>query len=73
MSNPNPIPGIPPNMSLLAALSAGLISANTQITNAGIGEPNPTIMRNLSKAHLAANLAESSLTLVTPSPIYGGT
>lgn len=37
------LPGIPPNMSLAAAISAGLIPRSLQLTGYGAGLPNPTI------------------------------
>lgn len=51
------IPGIPPNMSVLAAMSAGLLPANAQTTNfgitsaagAGTGNGGRTILEAMSK------------------------
>lgn len=74
------LPGIPPQMSILAALSAGVIPANAQITNFGTG-PNTTILADLSAgdadgrgiapSDLAANVLASSVTFATPVG-YGG-
>jgi hypothetical protein len=43
-----PLPGIPPNFTALAAMSAGLLPANVQVTNF-IG-PNQTLLSILSAA-----------------------
>lgn len=75
------LPGIPPQMSVLAAMSAGLIPANAQITGLGSGGPNATIMTDLSTgdspgngfvpSDLLSNALASSLTFSTPVG-YGG-
>ena len=50
MTQPNfpPLPGVPPNFSLLAAMSAGLVPANVQVTP--FAAPNQTLMSVLSSA-----------------------
>jgi hypothetical protein len=40
---PIPIPGIPPNMSVLAAMSAGLMPANVIVTGASAIVPSPAL------------------------------
>lgn len=75
-----PLPGIPPNMSIMAAISAGLLPANTQITNFGTG-PNTNVLTDLSTgdapgnglvpSDVFGNQAASTLTTATP-PNYGG-
>jgi hypothetical protein len=56
-----PLPGIPANMSLLAAMSAGLVPANIQLTG-GIS-PAPTLLSVLSNPGPAPPIA-----MTTPSP-----
>jgi hypothetical protein len=75
------LPGIPPNFSVLAAMSAGLLPANAQITNFGTGGPSATLLTDLSTgdfpgagpvpSDVAANLPASALTFATPVG-YGG-
>lgn len=50
------LPGIPPNMSLAAAISAGLIPRSLQLTGYGAGLPNPTIASLESAASTNLNL-----------------
>lgn len=74
------IPGIPPQMSVLAAMSAGLLPANAQINNFGTG-PSTTILTDLSTgdspgnglvpSDLAPNAPASALAFATPVG-YGG-
>lgn len=81
MTKTNPLPGIPPNMSVLAAMSAGLLPANVQLTNFGTGGPNHTLLSDLSggdapgygtvPSDLSANAAASAVTFSAP-PAYGG-
>lgn len=81
MTKLNPLPGIPPQMSILAALSAGLLPANAQITNFGTGGPSQTIMTDLSTgdspgsglvpSDLVTNAPASALAFASPIT-YGG-
>lgn len=75
------LPGIPPQMSVLAAMSAGLLPANAQVTNFGTGGPSSTILTDLSTgdapgsglvpSDVAPNLPASALAFATPIG-YGG-
>jgi hypothetical protein len=84
---PIPIPGIPPNMSVLAAMSAGLLPANVVVTggSALASSPALTLAAQLSSIGVfnpassaltqpASQLAASAATLLqlgTP-PVFGG-
>jgi hypothetical protein len=80
MTKLNPLPGIPPQMSVLAAMSAGLLPGNAQITGSGTG-PNTNILTDLSTgdnpgsgavpSDLFANTPASVLTFSAPVQ-YGG-
>ncbi len=81
MTKLNPLPGIPPQMSVLAAMSAGLVPANAQVTGLGTGGPNNTVLADLSSgdtpgagqsaSDLFGNSPASSLTFDSPVK-YGG-
>lgn len=49
-----PLPGIPPNFSVLAAMSAGLLPANIQVANEGVG-PSQTLLSELSDGGATGN------------------
>lgn len=53
------LPGIPPNFSVMAALSAGLLPANGQITN--FSAPNQTVLSVLSAAGANGNAFSPAL------------
>jgi len=83
---PIPIPGIPPNMSVLAAMSAGLIPGNVVVTGGSIiaGLAAQTLMHQLSSIGIVAHRPEiatpqdkiastaaTQLQFGTP-PVFGG-
>lgn len=63
---------IPPNTSIAAALSLGLLQADVQITNLGTGQPNPTVGYALASGLINSQAQASSLTFASPSAQYGG-
>jgi hypothetical protein len=63
-----PLPGIPANFSMLAALSAGIVPANVQTTVVK-GAPNPTALSLLSAGALTTIVPASTVPITT---VYGG-
>lgn len=83
---PIPIPGIPPNMSVLAAMSAGILPGNVVVTGGSIiaGLAAQTLLHQLSSIGIVthppaittpqdkiASSAANQLQLGTP-PVFGG-
>jgi len=67
-----PIPGIPPNMSVMAAISAGLLPANAMTTNFGTrdGRPGQALLEVMGKG--AANGVNSKFTSVNGGSQHNG-
>jgi len=63
---------IPPGTSIGAALSLGLLQADVQITNLGVGNGNPTVGYALSSGLINSLALASSLTFSSPNATYGG-
>jgi hypothetical protein len=66
-----PLPGVPLNFSLLAAMSAGVLPANVQATTVK-GAPNPTLLALLTANALPANTPATGVTFAS-TPGWGGT
>jgi len=71
---PAPLPnvGLPPNITVHAAMALGYLPAQTQVTGFGNGAANPTIASLMSAGLISGNTLASTLTFATPSANYGG-
>ncbi len=73
MTNYATIPGIASNMSILAAMNAGLLPSNAIVASGfGSGQPCQTLMQLINAGILDASRPASSLTFATPFPNFGG-
>lgn len=64
--------GLPAGITIHAAMSLGLLPAQTQVTGFGSGAQNPTIAQLISSGQLNPSALASTLTYASPSANYGG-
>ena len=71
----NVAPQLPPNMSISAAMSAGLLSNNTliaSVNSVGVRVSNPTLGSLISSGVVNPSQPCSLLGFGSPGPNYGG-
>lgn len=72
MTTITPYPKFPAGMTILQAMSLGLLPAQVQVLNAGTGRPSATVQKLLSSGALSTSDLASSLTFSMPYANYGG-
>jgi hypothetical protein len=67
-----PTPTIPAGMTVMAAMTLGLLPVETQITNFGSSLPNATVGACISSGLLSPAALASTLTYAATYANYGG-
>jgi hypothetical protein len=66
-----PQPVVPAGMTILAALTSGLVPAQIQVSGFGTGAVNPTLASLISDGLVNPSALYSTLSIANPA-VYGG-
>jgi hypothetical protein len=64
--------GLPPNITILAAMALGLLPAQTRVGGFGVGGQNPTVASLISNGSINPSALASTLAFASPTANYGG-